>query len=262
MKNTIYIIAIIFLFACKKEKSEPIKKNDLKGKIKTVSTSPLQKTFFSYNEVSGNLEKISIIADDTTLGYTIKRTNDYIFLVANLNFITYLDSFEIKYNNEGLIKKLFIWNNGISKDYITVSFTNKLNYFSDFEGNISLTGKYDKFTLVNGNYTKYIHKYKSYFTGSDIQRIDNFAITYTTLPYNKYAPYQKLLLEDGGLLDYLGYDDNYLFPQNKNLIESIKIDGYWHQKYDFEYEFNSLNQLVKTRISSFQGIEEYTMEYY
>ena len=38
---------------------------------------------------------------------------------------------------------------------------------------------------------------------------------------------QKLLIYQSEILDYLGYDDNYLFPQNKNLIDSIPV-SYTH----------------------------------
>ena len=48
MKNIYFIIAIIFLFGCKKEKIEPSEKVDLTGKLKCLILKDNYKQLFKY----------------------------------------------------------------------------------------------------------------------------------------------------------------------------------------------------------------------
>jgi hypothetical protein len=243
MRKIIFGIVMILIFGCKKEKIDQ-KKIDLTGKIKILAskTSDSNKEFI-YNDTSGLLERI--------IPFTISDTFEPSLIYRNDNMIYLFSNYKIRINNEGLIKS---FKDSLDRNFIIFSYTNKLNYFGDLG---TTNGRYDRFKLIDGNYTSYIHQYTSDF-GFPVK--DTFSIAYTNLSYNKYAPYQKLLIYQPEILDYLGYDDNYLFPQNKNLIESIHING--ERIYDFEYEFNSLNQLVKTNVTSNGGVQEYSMEYY
>ena len=257
MKYIFLTIGILVFFACKMEKIEPINKIDLNGKIKSITPQLGRKQEFIYNDTTGQLWRVEIFdfnSNDTLDGLTIERNTNKIFIYPDSGAISYVDYFDIIIDNEGLIKTFKSWFEGRSKNFITFNYTNKLNYFSDLG---TTNGRYDRFKIIDGNYTSFIHQYTSDF-GYPVK--DTFSITYTNLPYNKYAPLQKLLIYQSEILDYLGYDDNYLFPQNKNLIDSIHING--ERIYDFEYEFNSLNQLVKTYVTSNGGLQEYTIEYY
>jgi hypothetical protein len=241
MRKIIFGIVMILIFGCKKEKIEPIIKVDLSGKIKSLELLKEYKLLFGYNDTTGYLSEI----------YTPNDTINKAIIYRNDNMIYLFSNYKIRIDNEGLIKS---FKDSLDRNFITFSYTNKLNYFGDLG---TTNGRYDRFKLIDGNYTSYIHQYTSDF-GFPVK--DTFSIAYTNLSYNKYAPYQKLLIYQPEILDYLGYDDNYLFPQNKNLIESIHING--ERIYDFEYEFNSLNQLVKTNVTSNGGVQEYSMEYY
>lgn len=241
MRKIIFGIVMILIFGCKKEKTEPIIKVDLSGKIKSLELLKEYKLLFGYNDTTGYLSEI----------YTPNDTINKAIIYRNDNMIYLFSNYKIRIDNEGLIKS---FKDSLDRNFITFSYTNKLNYFGDLG---TTNGRYDRFKLIDGNYTSYIHQYTSDF-GFPVK--DTFSIAYTNLSYNKYAPYQKLLIYQPEILDYLGYDDNYLFPQNKNLIESIHING--ERIYDFEYEFNSLNQLVKTNVTSNGGVQEYSMEYY
>jgi hypothetical protein len=144
-----------------------------------------------------------------------------------------------------------------------VSYTSKLNYFTDnLNSPVFGNTKYHTFSIENGNYIRYLHQYYLILSGSSII-VDTVNISYSNLPFNKYAPEQKLFLYDAQIFDFLGYDDNYLFPQNKNLIKSMTVKSANTQyTNDYDYEFNGLNQLVKMKITNLAGVQEYTMKYY
>ncbi len=252
MKNKYLIIAIIFLFACKKEKSEPIEKADLTGKLKSISFQVVKQEF-AYNDTTGKLQNASFYYDNVLyVEDTLIRSNNVIYIGLS----------KVMVNQEGLIKSFKDANN---KNYYSVSYTDKLNYFTDPEGSIVGNLKYYDFKMENGNYTSCLHRGISSFGGLPL--IDTFNFEYTNLAFNKYAPYQKLTYNDNFTLNYLGYDDNFLFPQNKNLIKEIRVtnkSGLTYIIIGLEYEFNNLNQLIKMRYTNkINGLaSDYIFEYY
>ena len=261
MKNIYFIIAIIFLFGCKKEKIEPSEKVDLTGKLKCLILKDNYKQLFKYYDTTGELKNISsIIGTDTFVFYSFKRESKSVFVYPDTNRFNYF--YKILMDNQDLISSFKSWENGISKDLYKFSYTNKLVFFTDKEGEPDIGNtKYHSFTIENGNYTKYLHTYLSLFGGPFT---DTVKLMYTNLPNNRYAPLQKLLLYSDEMFNYLGYDNNFIVPQNKNLVKSIEINGFLRTKdlWDFEYEFNALSQLTKMKITRIGGVQEYTMEYY
>ena len=262
MRNIIYVIAIFFLFGCKKEKIEPISKISLVGKLKSTIFENNKLVFF-YDDTFGLLQKVIVFNEiDTSVVYSFERNENKIFVYPKSNL--YNDYFDISINQDGLIKSFKSWDDVVSRNYYSVSYINKLNSFTDavdnpFAGN----GKYSNFTIENGNYIKYWHKFIPFLGGVGSDTIN---CEYTEYPYDKYAPYQKLIVSGDPILDYLGFDGNFLFPQNKNLIRSIEYTnnlGVLYMVLDFNYTFNQTNQLINTKIVNSNGsLQEYTMEYY
>lgn len=253
MRNIIFIIAIIFLFSCKKEKMDTTKGISLVGKLKAKSETSYKYEYI-YNDTTGLLQKIKYYGQtDTSLLSFIERKESKIYIHPYKPEL-YNDYYDISINQAGLIKSFKSWNKDISSNLYTVSYTNKLNYFTDSRTNFILgNGKYYNFKMVDGNYISFVHKSISDW---GTLRIDTFDLTYTNLPYNKYAPQQKFFLMGDEFFDFLGFDDIYLFPPNKNLIKSMGGR-------EFEYDFNSLNQLIKMRVIDLGVLKrEYTFEYY
>ena len=171
------------------------------------------------------------------------------------------DKFEISINPSGLIQtfKTIELN---PQDYISVNYTNKLISFTDPLNPFTGSGKYYNFTKQDGNYIQFLHKYIPSLSGG--LNIDTIKLTYTDLPYNKYAPNQNLYFGVAEYLEKLGFDNIFLFPQNKNLIKSYGIYYEFNKViYNYDYEFNSLNQLEKVQINDNNGnTNVYNMEYY
>jgi hypothetical protein len=252
MKKIIFGIVIILIIGCKKEKIEPSDGVSLVGKLKTLYDNNF-KFVYSYNDSTGFLNQVYIYSQlDTIDSYTFLRGDNKIYID---------NKFEISVNPKGLIQsfKTIELN---PQNYISINYTNKLISFTDPINPFFSGGKYYNFIRINGNYTQYLHRYTPFLSGG--LNIDTFKLTYTDLPYNKYAPLQKLYFGGAEYIDHLGFDDNFLFPQNKNLIKSL---GIFYENtniiYNFDYEFNSINQLVKvTTIDNNGNNNEYNLEYY
>lgn len=256
MKHILLLITILSFFGCKKEKIQPIDKTSLVGKIKATIFQN-NKYEYIYNDTTGNLKKVLYITPlDTSIVFSFDYVNDRIYIYTEPNSAN--DYFDLKINQAGLINSFKSWDGMDSKNYYTVNYTNKLNSFTDgIENPFFGAGKYYNFKIEDGNYVSFVHQYIPIFGG--LNR-DTFNIAFTNNLYNKYAPNQKLFVSADLIFDFLGFNNNYLFPQNKNLIKSIESVG----KYiiSFEYEFNTLNQLVKMKMISSLGETEYTLEYY
>jgi hypothetical protein len=260
MKNTIFILAILFLFGCKKETVKQMDGIDLTGKIKSITFEEV-KSIFTYNDTTGKLRFVSYFYSDKEYIISFDRNKNKIYFYYNFPSL-YNDYFDLTIEEGGLIKSFKSWNGLDSRNYYNVNFTNKLNYYTDAVDNPLFGGsRYYNIKSENGNYVSCLFKYIPFLSGGLM--VDTINYTYTNLAYNKYAPLQKLLLTEYNVIDYLGYDDNFLFPQNKNLIKSMSIKtGNTEYVNEYDYEFDGLNQLVKMKITNLAGVREYIMEYY
>jgi hypothetical protein len=129
------------------------------------------------------------------------------------------------------------------------------------------------FRRKNGNYVYCTYYYYFYIIGPN-WGYDTFRIEYSNYTFNKYAPHQGMFIAGG--FDFesqlqheeipfepylLGLNNRYLYPHNKNLIKSI-TNSYGY-KVDYEYEFNTQNQLVKMkRYKEGILIDEFALDYY
>ena len=108
MKNIYFIIAIIFLFGCKKEKIEPSEKVDLTGKLKCLILKDNYKQLFKYYDTTGELKNISsIIGTDTFVFYSFKRESKSVFVYPDTNRFNYF--YKILMDNQDLKAGEFIY---------------------------------------------------------------------------------------------------------------------------------------------------------
>ncbi len=125
---------------------------------------------------------------------------------------------------------------------------------------------YSDYKFTDENCTQVVVNYTAYSAGgSGTSHIDTIHYTYTTIPYNKYIPYQMSpfhFLNGFDALDpsfILGINDNNSNQPNKNLLQSLQ-SVYFLSKdiYTISYRMNALNQIVRMDI----GNIFYTFEYF
>ncbi len=274
MKNVTILIAILFFFGCKKETIEPtngISENRIavSGKLKSLN----QFQFFYYPN-TGELKSVKIydsIADSLV---------DYIDLKSIPNKIIF--SFPNKDTTFAIVTPFNTINRIMEKKHLS-PFTNEIcgvDYLSqiaqllfvDNSSSYSIGNYYRNIKRKNGNYVycTYLYYFADYFPFFEQ---DTFRIDYTNYSFNKFAPLQGMFLS--GRYNFglpvqheipfepylLGLNNRYLYPHNKNLIKSVtsNIEG----KIDYEYEFNTQNQLMKMkRYKEGLLLNEYTLDYY
>ncbi|MBK7640562.1 MAG: hypothetical protein IPJ22_11115 [Bacteroidetes bacterium] len=276
MKHILFAITILlFLFGCKKETIEPtngISENRIavSGKLKSLN----QFQFFYYPN-TGELKSVKIY-DSTT-----NTLVDYINLKSIPNKITF--SFPNKDTTFAIVTPFNTINRIMEKKPYFSPYTYQkcaVDYLNDecqllFQNNsfFNASNCFRDFRRKNGNYVYCTYYYYFYIIGPN-WGYDTFRIEYSNYTFNKYAPHQGMFIAGG--FDFesqlqheeipfepylLGLNNRYLYPHNKNLIKSI-TNSYGY-KVDYEYEFNTQNQLVKMkRYKEGILIDEYTLDYY
>lgn len=274
MKHILFAITILlFLFGCKKEKIVPtngISENRIavSGKLKSLN----QFQFFYYPN-TGELKSVKIY--DSTTNTLI----NYINLKSIPNKITF--SFPNKDTTFAIVTPFNTINRIMEKKPYFSPYTYQkcaVDYLNDecqllFQNNsfFNASNCFRNFRKINGNYVYCTYYYYFYIVGANFG-YDTFRIEYSNYTFNKFAPLQGMFI--GSLSPellvpheipfepyLLGLNNRYLYPHNKNLIKSITNSK--GNKIDYEYEFNTQNQLVKMkRYKEGLLLNEYTLDYY
>lgn len=195
----------------------------------------------SYNNNNINLSKIGQSSGHQTHYYNISTQNNTITHLFEIDTITNMDYPIFGYSYSAKLDSVFESYNSSLDNFLKC-------YGYNFDGN---------------NYTDFAFEYNHSNTpfGIQTQVKDTAFITYTNLPFNKYAPMQNMyslntlsyfgsqeeIITDVFYL--LGFEDYYFYPHNHNLIESIRTVHDTTTIVYFNYEFNTKNQLSKVIIN-------------
>lgn len=234
MKKTVYILAIIFLFSCKKEKVEPSENNTANKETLTGKLKSLNQYQFFYYPNTGELKSVKVYDSITNM------LRDYIDLKSIPNKITF------SYANKDTTFAIVTPFNNISRIMERLPYFSpytykkcEVDYLNDecqllFQNNsfFHASNCFRDFRKKNGNYVYCTYYYYFYIIGANFG-YDTFRIDYTNYSFNKHAPYQGMFLSNEYGFEIpikheipfepylLGLNNRYLYPHNRNLIKSI-----------------------------------------
>lgn len=280
MKKKIPFLIIILcsLFSCKKENKT---NNQLIGKLKSIKVYTDTNSagginnllLFAYDKNTNKIDSVKYIYDRLDgNGNTIKLYGSYHFLYSSNNIL--IDEYNITNLNTHLKYKAPISNNYLSQinevDSITnqeipifyVAKSNKLDtVYEENEFPLAYSRACYDYVFDGDNYNNFRFDYTTYNLINSYNIQDSAFITYTNLPFNKFAPMQNMFSDNTLFYLYsgsnivkdfkfiLGFEDYYFYPHNKNLIASIRTVHDTTTIVYFNYEFNSKNQLTKTIVN-------------
>lgn len=256
----------------------------------------LPDTFFNvllkyyYTTDLNRLDSISIITSRQDMLIGIKKdTASYVLRYYTNNILIYENKLNYSLphriyksqSNNGILNRIYELDTLTNAEYPYLScvFNTKLDTIYEPAVYPTALNRYCyDYVLENNNYTQFKFDYDvATFLGGLYHVADTAFITYSALPFNKYAPMQNMYssstlfnLGAPGKVIYdfnyiLGFEDYYLYPHNQNLIQSIRTVHDSTTIVYFNYEFNSQNQLSKVMINFREPnaeFLEYNYEYY
>jgi len=269
--------------------------NQLLGKFKSLTVISVGSTdsaktriefYYSANKIdslSYILSRFDANGNPIKILYSLKMSYLNNAILLSQHYLNYVLSYR-KY-------KVYLQNNPFNRIYEVDTLTNAEYPYLSCVFNTKLDTIYEPavyptalnrycydYVLEDGNYTQFKFDYDvATFLGGLYHVADTAFITYTTLPFNKYAPMQNMyssstLFNLGApgevIYDFnyiLGFEDYYLYPHNQNLIQSIRTVHDSTTIVYFNYEFNTQNQLSKVKINFREPTStflEYDYEYY
>jgi len=255
----ILIISTVFLLltACNKENTETTTPTaSFSGKLKTlkrkvVGVPEIDMYEFIYDSITGNIKEV---VHNNIVEYTFDYQLNVIYITAYGIYRHYKVS--LLDNNIQTMSEL---------DTNTMTYYDKIKfYFQDRIDSVSLNaenypytylkGNLKNFQYIGGNCESFIHNYwdrGSPFPYPFINHTDSLFISYNSLDWNKYVPYQNIngidfnispgyfeFIDLYNIAYHVGFNGINSSLSNKNLLESSK----WVKH---EYIRNTKNQIQK-----------------
>lgn len=237
MKKLFYLLLIVpFLFACKKD--DTIAKDQRRIKQVTISNDAIYaaiKTFYSYDDnlLVNRSTLVKSNSSYNTWDTTVKV--DYTYSGNLVTAIAYLgdegelhlgEKAEYEFANEQMNRYKYY-------EYIDGEFVSRYEYFFNYNGNLLESFDYYSDIADDGILYK-VSKGEYTYEGNNVKRFRLKDVYFDMYYYNEDFDYANDL------------------PDSWESKENYRLNDVWKKLTREEYEYNSDNDLVKTRVYDWQ----------